>query len=481
MTNQEFQNWLERGGRRVALIEVDTTSPHYMSTVPYTTLPTDSPANRAYLPIVAGSFAFNESLSLDGNASISVGAIELHNEDGTLDSWLNEVWVNRAIRVYIGDVTWPRADFRLIFNGVVSALTASSRAKLSIELRDKLERLNTPVTDALLGGTTSNKDRVIPITLGECHNITPLLTNPATHEYQWHNGAAERLIEVRDNGVPVTATTSLSSGKFTLVASPAGSITASVQGQTPYANDVASLVRLLATSYGTPTERLTTGDIDAANFSAFATECPQPVGMYLGDRTNVLECCQQLAASVGAQVTMSREGLLRLIRIKLPANGTPVVVEQKDYEHGSLTIARRSEVIAGVKIGYCRNWTAQQQLETGIPSEHHDLYEQEWLTSNSRDAAVASTYRLYADTPQTDTLMLRGTDAQVEALRRLNLWKAQRTVYRVRGYANLLTLELGQSVTLKGNRFGLDNGQNGMVVGLQSDWVSGRVDVEVLI
>lgn len=481
MTNQEFQDWLKKGGLRAALVEVDTASPHYLSTVPYTTLPTDTPANRVYLPVVASSFAFNESLSLDGRASISVGAIELHNEDGALDTWLNEVWVNRAIRVYIGDVTWPRSNFRLIFNGVVSALTASNRSKLSVELRDKLERLNTPVTDALLGGTTPNKDRVIPVTLGECHNVTPLLTNPATHEYQWHNGPAERLIEVRDNGVPVTATPNLATGKFTLVASPAGSITASVQGQTPYANDVASLVRVLATSYGTPSERLTAGDIDSSNFSAFATECPQPVGLYLGDRANVLECCQQLAASVGAQVTMSREGLLRLVRIKLPANGTPVVIEPQDYEHGSLTIARRSEVIAGVKLGYCRNWTTQQQIETGIPSEHRDLYEQEWLASNSRDAAVATTYKLYADIPQVDTLMLRGTDAQSEAKRRLNLWKVQRTVYKVRGYANLLTLELGQAATLKGSRFGLDAGKTGMVVGLQSDWVSGRVDVEVLI
>ena len=71
-------------------------------------------------------------------------------------------------------------------------------------------------------------------------------------------------------------------------------------------------------------------------------------------------------------------------------------------------------------------------------------------------------------------------DAQAEADRRLNLWKSQRNVYKVNAYANMLTLELGQAVILYGARFGLDAGKQGMVVGLQSDWVTGRVTVEVL-
>lgn len=78
-------------------------------------------------------------------------------------------------------------------------------------------------------------------------------------------------------------------------------------------------------------------------------------------------------------------------------------------------------------------------------------------------------------------MLLRAVDAQAEALRRLNLWKTQRTVYRFTGYAHLLTLELGQALTLTAPRFGLDAGKTGMVIGLQSDWINRRVTVEVLI
>lgn len=481
MTDEQFTAWLASGGRRLALVEIDTDTPRYLSNVAYTTLPTDTPANRVYRPVVASGFAFSESLSLSGAASVSVGSIELHNEDGGLDDWLDEVWANRAIRVYIGDATWPRADFRLVFSGLVDKLGSSAANRLSIVLRDKLERLNTPATDAKLGGTTDNKDRLQPITLGECHNVTPLLANPSLHEYQWHQGASERLIEVRDNGVPVSTTAVLGTGKFKLLATPAGQVTASVQGRTPYSSTVSGIVQALATSYGTPTERFTGADLDSAQLAAFAAACPQPVGYYLGDRANVLQVCQELAASVGAQCVVSRAGQLRIVRLALPGTGTPVAIGPQDYEARSLAVKERTTVIAGVKLGYCKNWTVQDKLETGIPPAHKDLFAQEWLTVTANDPAVAAAYRLYAEPEQVNTLLLTEADAQAEANRRLNLWKVQRTVYQVKGYARCLLLELGQAVTLQGDRFGLQAGKTGVVVGLQLDWMAGRATVEVLV
>lgn len=482
MTDAEYQKWLVHGGYRAALIEVDTDMVRYLSTVPYTTLPSDTPANRAYLPCVARGFAFSERLSLDGNPSISGGDIELHNEDGALDAWLSEVWVNRAIRVYIGDVSWSREDFRLEFSGVVADLTSSAADRLNIVLRNKLERLNTPVAEDLLGGNTANKDRLLPIVLGECHNVEPLLVDPASHEYQVHSGPMERLIEVRDNGVPLSNTTAtLATGRFRLGGTPAGTLTVSAQGRTSYQNTVGDLVRTLATAYGTPSERFASEDLDTVSLEAFNLENQQPVGLSLPDRANVLQCCQQLATSVGAQVVMTRQGLLRLVKVALPGMGEAVAIGPSDYEVRSLSIKQRTEVIAGLKLAYCRNWTVQTSLDTGIPPEHKDLFAQEWLTVTARDAAVAATYRLHAEPAQVDTLLLRGSDAQTEADRRLALWKVPRTVYGLRGYAQLLTLELGQRITLTAPRWGLDAGQQGIVIALQRDWIAGRCEVEVLI
>lgn len=483
MTDLEFQDWLKSGGRQVILVEVSTSVPKYLSTVPYSTLPTDTPSNRLYLPIIQGGVAFSESLSLSGGASLSYGDIEINNQDGIYDTWLDEIWDNKKIRVLVGDVSWNYSDFRILLDGVVSKLQSQSISTLNITVRDKLQRLNTSVTETVLGGTTPNKDRLRPIVLGEVHNIEPLLVDPANHEYQCHNGTVERLIEVRADGVPRTTTTSgvVYPGSFRLTAAPVGTITASVQGGSPYTNTVAGIVQVLATSYGTPSERFSSSDLDTVQLAAFNTANPQPVGIYLSERANVLQVCQDVANSVGAQLSMTRQGKLRLLKIDLPATGTPTVIKMSDYEAGSFSLSERTDVVSGIRLGYCKNWTVQTNIDSGIPSEHKDLYAQEWLTRYDRDSTVANNYKLYGEIPQTDTYLLKGSDAQAEATRRLSLWKVQRNVFKFTGYANLLTLELGQTVTIFNDRFGLSEGKTGQVIGLSSDWINRRVEVEVIV
>lgn len=484
MTESEFKAWLrDSQARRCALVEVDTTPQRLLAVLPYTTDPDDPTPNVPYTARVMGGVAFTESIPLSGQSRASYGDIELDNTDGALDGWLNDVWVNRPVRVYLGDVRWQRGDFQLIMSGVCEDLISRNAGRLNIVLRDKLERLNTAVSDVLLGGSTVNADRLIPITLGECHNITPLTTNPDVNEVHiFHRGAAERCIEARDNAVPVTKTDNLANGRITLAKTPAGQVTLSVQGDKTggvYRNTVATLIQLLMTNYGS--DPLTTADIDTANFSAFDAANPAPVGVYITESRTVRDVCNELASSLGAHIAPSRLGLMRLLRIQLPATGTPVDITPADYEHGSLRITQRSTVIAGVRLGYCRNWSPQQDIETGIPNAHRDLYAQEWMTVTAQDSAVASQYRISTEVEQENTLLLRTTDAQAEANRRLNLWKVPRFVYSVKCYAQHLTLNLGDTVRLYGDRFGLEAGKVGMVIGLKSDWVAGRVEVEVIV
>lgn len=492
MTDLEFHSWLRQGGGKVVLLaEVELTQTLRLSTVPYVTLPTDTPANTAYQAVLAGGLAVSESLSLSSKASLSVGDLEVHNEDGSLDHWLDWVWCNRAIRIYLGDASWPRADFRVVFSGVVSDIGSRRANRLNINMRDKLQRLNTPVSDVKLGGTGQNKDRLIPVTLGEVHNISPLVADAPNELYRFNNGPSERVIEVRDNGVPLASTSvTLSSGTIKLLAQPAGTITASVQGDTPYKNTVSALVQRLATSYGTPSERFTVADLDVAQLADFETTHPQPVGVYLPDKANVLQVCQDLANSVGASVAMSRQGQLRLLQLTLPPTGPEVEINPSDYEARSLEIAERSTVISAVKLGYCRNWTVQDNLETGIPTEHKDLFNKEWLEVVASSPSVAGEYRLTAEPDLETTYLLRRVDAEAEANRRLALWSTPRTVYRLCGYAHLLTLELGQKVRLRGSRFGLQprveggmvyDGKVGVVIKLQLDWIARRATVEVLV
>lgn len=489
MTDGDYAAWLVNPSAiRIVLIEVvanvatvETT--RYLSTGAYVTGAADTPANTAYLPLAANGITFTEQISLASEASISFGDVEINNHDGALDGWLDDVWANRTLKAYIGDPRWARADFRMIFNGIVADIDSKSRDKLTLKIRDKLQRLNTPIYEVKLGGSTANKDAVLPLTFGEVHNITALLTDPATLEYQVHAGAIEDIIEVRDNGMPITVTKHVSTGKFNLLASPAGQITVSVQGDKPttYYNTISKLVQRIVQSYGKATDAFIAGDLDAGNLAAFESAHAQVVGYYAQNRENVLNVCQSLAGSVGAQLIMSRIGELRLIQIELPPSGTPTVITADQMVQGTLQIVERPEVAASVKIGFNQNWTVEPNLLTTIPPEHKDLFASEWLTETATDSAVQTKYKLNAEPVQEDTCLQVRSEAATEAARRLDLRKVPRTVYQFEGTADMLLLELGQAVTIFNSRFGLSGGATGMVVSLAPNWMTGHVTVGILV
>jgi hypothetical protein len=485
-----FTTWLsDHNARRCILVEavaqiagIETTL--YLSSKGYVTGNADTPPNTVYEPAISGGVNVTESLSLTtGRAGLTYGDIELYNVAGERDNWLDYIWTNRAIKVYLGDLSWQRSDYQIIFDGIIDNIDSRARDRLNIKIRDKLERLNTPLSDVKLGGTTPNKESLIPLTFGEVSNIAPLLSNPATHEYQVHNVAIELIIEVRDNGVPVFITPSLSVGKFFLLASPAGTITASIQGDKPsiYENTISKLIQRIVTGFGKASTRFTSGDLDASNLATFDTAHAQPVGVFVDARENVINVIQDLAASVGAQVCMSRAGLLRLLEIKLPPDGIPWVITSSDMVAASLHIVDRITVKSSVKIGYCRNWYQQPDLQTGIVEESKKLLAEDYMTVTSTDIAVAATYKLDSEPDQRNTLLISTIDAQAEADRELNIYKVPRVVFGFEGFPNLLELELGQAVTLQHSRFGLSAGKTGVVTKLSPDWSNFRVKVEVLI
>ena len=487
MTDAEYLEWLSsESAIKCVLLEVGVSisgvgSTVYLSNRGYTTSPTDSPANTNYLPVVRGGLEMSSELSLQGDPSISWGDIAVLNYNGERDDWLNYTWKNREIKVFLGDVTWARGLFREVFTGRLEDLTAQDRDTLNLKIRDKTEGLNTSLTETKLGGTTANKEKILPLCFGECHNIEPLLTNPVTLEYQVHAGPIERFIEVRDNGVPVTFSGNLSTGKFTLANSPLGTITASVQGAKPdvYRNTVGSLVKHIAKTYGK--YPLTDSDIDLTNFSDFETANPQPVGVYLSEKANVMVVMSELAKSVGAQAVMGPDGKLRMLKVALPSATFSREIRPEHIKEKSLTVNRKIDVVAAVSINYCRNYTVQENLQSALPPEHTTLFAQEWLEANASDATVAANYGLTGQVEKQPTALLVTTDAQAEASRRLAIYKVQRYVYSLEANLGLMLVNLGDYVRIFNPRFGFSSGKIGQVVSTKVDWFTNSVTLEVLV
>lgn len=486
ITDAQFAAWLgDSSAQRVMLFEVGVKSAgvdgvRYLSTKQYIGL-----ATTPYRDVVAGGMKVTESISMSSGASLSAGDIEIFNGDGALDGWLDDVWANQDVSAFLGDVRWDRADFRQVFAGTVIDIGCKSRDRLNLRLANKLERLNTPVTDVKIGGNATNPDALLPVLLGECSNISPPQTNPNTLEFAVGDGVIEGVIEVRADGKPRGAVTATpSSGRFVFnEAIGPGVVTCSAQGVKlagRYVNTISQLVQYLVTQRGKSTTRFTAADLDATQLAAFDAANSQPVGLYLTERTNVLVACQQLASSVGAQLVMSMTGKLRLIQFAMPTSATTEIRPSQQLDR-SITIVNRTEVAAAVKIGYCRNWTVQENLQTRIPDAHKNLYAQEWLSVTAVDSAVQATYKLDAEPDLVETCLLRKTDAQAEADRRLAIVKVPRTTYRFEATPAQLLLELGQAVKLFSNRFGLAAGKVGIVTSRTVDWSTLRSTLEVTV
>jgi hypothetical protein len=318
-----YQTWLESTKEiRVLLVQVSvlingTEQTKYLSTHAVTV------GGIEYAPLIKNSVNIDESLSLDYSASISFGDVELANNTGALDAWLTYIWKNRSIKIYYGGLPLPGSaptlanDFELVFDGVCDDIDAKSRQTVNIKIRDKLEKLNTPVTEELIGNyykgelvsetVTVNQNRNVlkPLVYGEVHNISPILTDPTELEFMVAAGPVEQIIEVLDNGVPVSFNTVAQSGQpvlpagsFRLIAPLQGTCTASVQGTAKLVNVASSTYTDVYSSTVSNTiltllkftgKGLDYADIDAASFASLGSEA---CGIYLNSRTNVLATCQ---------------------------------------------------------------------------------------------------------------------------------------------------------------------------------------------
>lgn len=446
----------------------------------------------AYEPCITGGLVFSESLNADGSPSISFGSLEILNTGGINDSFLQYVWNKRPIKIYMGDPSWPKSDFVLIFDGLIQELTAPNENTLSFSLFDKLQKLNDPISEATLSGTNYSEntlDTLLPLVFGECFNIQPLLVDNGStaltgQVYMAHNGAMNGLIEVRDNGIPITVTENKNAGTFTLLVQPYGTITCSVQGAAgPYTNTVSGIINKLVTSYGTASNRFTTDEISFGDFTNNS-----PVGLFCSDRQNILMACSELAKSVNSSLICPAivvdNGVvggskLRLIELKAPSGTPKYYLNDDNMLKDSLSISEMFPVRPSIKLSYCKNYTIQTSVAEGL--NPLSKFDSEWWYSTTANTTSQTLYRDSGTVSEEETLIITTSAAATEAAKRLSLWQTQRYIVTAKYLPELIFVQLGDIVQITSSRFNLSSGKLGMVYSINRDWTSGLIDIGVLI
>jgi hypothetical protein len=394
----------------------------------------------------------------------------------------------------------------LIFDGLVQDLTTNGEGELTLSLFDKLQWLNDSLTETTLqsltgyseaqktvNGVVTPNETILPITFGECFNVQPLFVDNGTfgntgNVYMVHKGLVDNIVEVRDNGVPVEVVKNLNAGTFALTTTPFGTITCDILGDATgsYSNTIPGIITKICTSsnYGTiATNRFTSSDLNLGTDT-------RAVGVYINSKINMLQVCNELAQSINASlispsVTVNYQtgvisaSKLRLVELKAPS-GSAVVELNDDYMVvGSLAITEIFPVKPYVKLGYCKNFTVQQTVASGInPASKFD--EEYWyITKENSDNKTL--YRDAGTVEATPTLLITTTDATAETTKRLTLWEKPRKLITATYLPHHLFTQLGDTVTIKSNRFGLSNGELGIVYSINRDWITGMVQIGVLV
>lgn len=523
----ELVTWFQsQDAIRTILVHIEGFGggPLYLSNKPYVTGVGDTPSSVSYLPCLVGSLSFTEQLDVSGGtASIGYGTIDVNNHDGAYDDWKSYIWKNKPIKIYLGDPRWVRADFVQIFDGVIDDMASADRSTISISLYNKLEKLNTAISEKTLTtlypstadevnanitpiiphtltnatkpvGAVQNRDAILPLCFGECFNISPLKISGALGDnttnvetYMVHDGQIEAILEVRDNGVPLTLgtgyTVNLTNGTFTLLRAPTGTITCDVQGAKPsgtYLATIGAIIKHIVVNYGTTKYLLS--EVDTGILDTYT----QYTGVYITDRENVFDVCQRIANSVGASLSQSYDGKLILSRLTLPGYtvAEPIVttITEDNVNYNGISIQERVAVKGAIKLGYAYNWTEQTDgLAGAVPQSSLDLYKKPYQFTTPKDNAILTSYAITAQPIEEETLLINEAEALAEANRRLTLFKTQRTIYSIEGRMDFITMTPGLGVTLQNYRFGLSTPVVGVVVSTSKDWVTGKTTIGVLV
>lgn len=488
VSDAQYKAWLaDDNKQRVLLVEAQAYSgssvvTHYLATRPFVSLPADTPANQVYDDLIASVPSFSRSLAehFNGSSAQSWGDIVVRNTKGELDAWLQDGWDGRSLRLYLGGQWWARNDYRMILDGVTADITVRDATAITIKARDKQWMLNVPLQQNFIGGSSANAGKPKPICYGPCSNISPMLIDSSTHTYQVHDGPVNAISAVYSDGVSVAFTANLAAGTFTLAAGSTGRITADVQGAKPssYLTCAADIIKdIVLTRTG-----LTSVDLDASSFSAFATLCPQAICLYVADRANVGQVLDQIIGSVGGWYGFSRAGKLQLGRID-STSGTPVLsIEVDDIEARGVTIRRRDLPLASITLGHSRNWTVQSSgLGAGVTEARRAVLAADYQSVTVTQPSVLTKFPL-ADKPgMAETLLASPSDATAEANRRLALRNQVRCIYSIEAFSAPYQVDLGQIVQITYPRFGMAGGVTGVVVGLTERPTKNRLQLDVYI
>ena len=467
---------------------------------PFITEVDDTPSAELYDPRVIQPLLVERSLPDDGGAMAFTGVAEivanivLDNADGGLDTLLTSYTVDgRRVIVRVGDRSATSIDdFEVIYDGAAVGYEHDEET-VTLRLRSSLSKIDLPVTTHEYegsGGVNGGADlklKPYPLCYGDAQNVTAVPVDATNRIYQVHDGRVNDITAVKERGRALTLTNDytldLTNGRFTLAASPAGLITADVQGDKSSGDYVVTAAdiarRLLIDRIG-----YTAMQLDTNAFNQTAADQPATVALFVGAvKTPGRDALNLLLRPHGLFITDDRAGRVTIGRFASGFATDALVLEGK---RDILTIERRPAPIdppaATIQVAYERNWTVQTEDVASALTLAQRQYLAEAERLESAESITAENNHINAQSPEpVHSSFADSADAEDEAGRLIGLHGVDRAIYVIRTPVGLWNTRLNQKCTVTYPRWNLRNGLTGYIVGIREDAQANEQEIRVFM
>lgn len=464
----------------------------------YTSHASDTPASTYHesrinvLPVVDRQIASRDGI---GGLTSVYGEISLTNADGGLDTLLRDYALDgRRARILIGRETDALAAFGVVFTGTFQfALTDEKSMK--IRLSDGSAKLRVLVNEAAytgaggLEGGDDLKGKLKPVALGAVYNVAPPLVDSALLIYQVNDGAVNDVPACYDRGIVLTKGADYASladlnatapaagnyrvykpgGYFRLGSTPAGTVTADVQGDASgagYVTTTADLVQRILSNRA----NLNSSEVDPTSFDSLRTTAPAAVGLWTGtEPVSCADAVDSLLYGIGAFGGFSRHGAFN-VGLVADAGG---VTEAATYDSTDILAVEREPLPAPVEpivwrvgVGWQRNYTVQEDLAAAVTAARRTFCAEALRVSQTEDSAIQGRHLLARALGPIEAHYAAEADALAERTRLFALWGVRRSMFRVLLKLSALTRDIGEVVRITAYpRHGLADGVSVRVLG----------------
>lgn len=465
-----------------------------------------------------------------GASDISGGEVVLSNIDGHYDEWFDKGY-GFTSRLLIVDSESPYGYATVVMTGKVEQ-PSGDRDTVSFRFRSRqveLERLISPETyagtNSGLVGTEGTADDIkgeskIRV-FGAPRNVSPDPVNVNDRLYAVNHDKAGVLdgvysIAMRLNGSAWTYAgddadlvtlqaasitqgnyrTCLAEGLLRLGGSApdeTGGVTVDVvESVTTATNQAASVIERLLLDAG-----IDSGDID---MGTLAIDAPYRVGVVVKGES-YKEIIDKLCASIGGWYAEDALGVYKIRRLISPNSGSPLptsVATFKRFDYPNVAASdefeiREIERIVSndegrgvpawrITVLYDQLWTVQDKnaLATGLSDSTREYYGREYRSVTVENTSIRAQYPEAVEL-EFETYLTEESDALDLANHFVELYGVQRSIYRVK--SNVVDFysvaDLGDVVTLVHPRYGLQNGKQFVIIGLQYNARTFEVEMEL--